>query len=102
MPYSIVFREGAEHDFTKLDRSIRYQVIKKLERLKDNPFLGQELGNKMGIDLTGFYKLYVVKKKIRIVYSVIEKRLVIEVISIGKREKASAYKTAWIRSKNEE
>lgn len=102
MSYSIVFREGAEHDFVKLDTSIRYQVIKKLERLKDNPFLGQELGNKMGINLTGFYKLYVAKKKIRIVYSVVEKKLVIEVISIGKREKASAYKTAWIRKERKE
>lgn len=46
----------------------------------------------MGLDLTGFFKLYVAKKKIRVVYRLLRDYLeVIEVIGIGKREKEEVY-----------
>ena len=46
----------------------------------------------MGLDLAGFFKLYVAKNKIRIVYRLLRDYLeVIEVIGIGKREKEEVY-----------
>ena len=62
---------------------------KKLEKLKENPFCGKLLSGK----LKNWYKLYVAKKKIRIVYRIENEILVVEVISIGRRDKKEVYKT---------
>jgi mRNA interferase RelE/StbE len=93
MAYSVIFTEDAENDLKNLDKSIRTQVIKKAIALQDNPFLGNPLGNKFGLDLTGYYKLYAAKKAYRIVYRLIgEKIEVVEIIGIGKREKEEIYR----------
>ena len=92
MAYKIEFLPDAEKDFDALDGSVRKEVAKKIDSLAENPFLGKPLGNKFGIDLTGFYKLYVAKKKYRIVYHLIGKYVeVIEIIGIGKRDKEEVY-----------
>ena len=92
MAYKIEFLPDAEKDFEALDGSIRKEVAIKIDFLAENPFLGKPLGNKFGIDLTGFYKLYVAKKKYRIVYHLIGKYVeVIEIIGIGKRDKEEVY-----------
>jgi mRNA interferase RelE/StbE len=91
--YKVEFHPGAVKDFDRLDGSIRKEVVKKIDALSENPFLGKALGNRMGLDLTGFFKLYVAKKKIRIVYRLLKDYLeVIEVVGIGKREKEEVYK----------
>jgi mRNA interferase RelE/StbE len=93
MAYSVIFTEDAENDLKNLDKSIRTQVIKKAIALQDNPFFGDPLGNKFGLDLTGYYKLYAAKKAYRIVYRLIgEKIEVVEIIGIGKREKEEIYR----------
>ncbi len=93
MVYKIEFLPDAEKDFDALDGSIREEVTKKIDALADNPFLGKPLGKKYGVDLTGFYKLYVSKKKYRIVYRLIGKHIeVIEIVGIGKRDKEEVYK----------
>ncbi len=93
MAYRIEFLPEAEKDFDTLDVSIRKEVAKKIDALADSPFLGKPLGKKFGLDLTGFYKLYVVKKKYRIVYRLIGKYIeVIEIVGIGKRDKEEVYK----------
>ena len=93
MAYKVIFTEDAEKDLGNLDKSIRTQVIKKAIALQDNPFLGDPLGNKLGLDLTGYYKLYVAKKAYRIVYRLIgEKIEVVEIVGIGKREKEEIYR----------
>jgi len=93
MVYKIEFLPDAEKDFGSLDGSIRDEVTKKIDALADNPFLGKPLGKKYGVDLTGFYKLYVSKKKYRIVYRLIGKHIeVIEIVGIGKRDKEEVYK----------
>lgn len=95
MPYKVEFVPEALNDFDALDKSTKKQVAKKIDTLSENPLLGKPLGNKFGIDLTGFYKLYVAKKKYRIVYHLIGNSLeVIEIIAIGKRDKEEVYKIA--------
>ena len=84
-------------DFEKLDVSIKKQILKKLILLETNPFLGKPLGNRAGMDLIGYYKLYAYKRKIRIIYEIKDESLIIRVVSIGKREDFTVYLQAFLR-----
>lgn len=68
-----------------------------MKNLETNPYKGKPLGKKGDIDLTGYYKLYVMKKKVRIVYTVLDNEITVEVITIGKREESKVYKEAFKR-----
>lgn len=94
MEYEIKFHPEALKEFCALDGSIKVLVKKQLEKLKKSPFFGEELGNKNGYDLTGYRKMYACKKQIRIVYSVIENVLLVNIVAIGKREDMAVYETA--------
>jgi mRNA interferase RelE/StbE len=90
--FKIEFLPEADKDFDRLDGSVRIEVAKKVDALSENPFLGKPLGNKMGLNPTGFFKLYAAKKKIRIVYRLLKDYLeVVEIVGIGKREKEEVY-----------
>lgn len=94
MDYTIVFIPEAVNDYTSLDGSVKISINKKIDELKKNPFLGEKLGNKFNINLTGFYKIYAHAKKYRIVYRIIspERIEVLEIWGIGKREKEEIYR----------
>ena len=94
MIYQIELISEAKIDYKKLDGSIKKLVNKKLVELSEKPLLGEQLGNKHNIDLTGFYKLYVAKKSIRIVYRLITPTQIeiIEIWGIGKRDKGEIYR----------
>ena len=94
MEYEIKFHPMALQEFFSLDGSVKKLVKKQLDKLKTSPLLGEELGNKNGYDLTGYRKMYACKKQIRIVYSVVENVLLVNIIAIGKREELEVYKTA--------
>lgn len=94
MEYEIKFHPAALKEFCELDGSIKKLVKKQLDKLKTSPLLGEELGNKNGYDLSGYRKMYACKKQIRIVYSVIENVLLVNIIAIGKREDMEVYATA--------
>ncbi len=100
MAYKVEFHPDAEKDFEGIDGSVRKEVGKKIDSLSENPFLGKPLGNKFGADLSGFYKLYVARKKYRIVYRLIGEHIeVIEIVGIGKRDKGAVYKIVAKRMK---
>jgi len=92
----------AVDDFKKLDGSVRKQVLKQLVKLERNPKFGDPLGNKAGINLEGYFKLYTDKKRIRIIYE--EHKDIVKVIAIDKREDLEVYQIALkrIRSLREE
>jgi len=93
MAYKVIFTNDADNDLKGLDKSIRTQVIKKAIALQENPFLGNPLGNKFGLDLTGYYKLYIAKKAYRIVYRLIGEQIeVVEIVGIGRRDKEEIYR----------
>ncbi len=93
MAYKIEFLPEAEKDFDALDGSVRKDVARKIDGLSENPFLGKPLGSKYGVDLTGFYKIYVSRKKYRIVYRLRGKYIeVTEIVGIGKRDKEEVYR----------
>jgi mRNA interferase RelE/StbE len=98
MACKIELHPEAVRDFASLDGAVKKEVARKIDALSENPFLGKPLGNRMGMYLTGFYKLYAVRKKFRIVYRLMDDRLeVIEIVGIGKREKEEIYKLIYKR-----
>ncbi len=94
MSYKILIHPEAAKEIAALDRSVRLLVLKQIKKLSKMPGLGAQLGNKMGIDLSGYRKIYVDKKKIRIVYKIVEERIVVQIISVGKREGMQVYQNA--------
>ena len=56
MRYSVVLTVAAAEDFRRLDGSLKEPVAKQLRKLETAPRLGEHLGNRAGLDLTGYYK----------------------------------------------
>ena len=89
----IEFIQESAIEYKSLDGSVKILADKILEKLEKNPFLGEKLGNKNNIDLTGYYKLYFNRKKHRIVYRIVKNEIeIIEIWGIGKRDKMEIYK----------
>ena len=82
----------AHADFDRLDGSVKKRVLKQLVKLERNPKYGDPLGNKAGINLEGYFKLYADKRRIRIIYEEIDH--IIKVIAIDKREDMEVYRIA--------
>jgi mRNA interferase RelE/StbE len=80
-----------------LDNSVKILVFKQIKKLEINPNYGESLGNKAGIDLTGYRKLYANKKRIRIIYKVTEEKIEVLIIAINKRDKLKVYEIAELR-----
>ena len=90
---TIQFIPEAAKDYKSLDAYLKKLVNEKIDKLKDDPFLGEALGNKNNIDLTGFYKIYIAKKSYRIVYRIVKEKIeIVEIWGIGKRNKMEIYK----------
>lgn len=94
MHYSVVLKVEADEELSWLSHREKLLVFKQLKKLETSPELGQLLGNKAGYDLRGCRKMYVDQKRIRIVYTIHEKQVVVEAIAIGKRDDMEVYKNA--------
>lgn len=93
MVYKINLRDLAVEDFEALDGDVQRQANKQFEKLKRSPELGEDLGHKMGVDLTGYRALHFYKNQYRIVYKILEDQKEVEIWGIGKRESGKVYKT---------
>lgn len=92
--YRVEFFPEVEDDLKQLDHRVRLLVFKQLKKLSQSPQLGDLLGNKAGMDLSGCRKMYVDHKRVRIVYRIIEEVIVVEVIAIAQRDDMSVYREA--------
>jgi mRNA interferase RelE/StbE len=92
MAYKVEFLPQAAREFDALDGSLRKIAAKQIDKLAERPELGEPLGKRMGIDLTGYRRIYFAKKGYRIVYEIQRQRLVVLIIGIGKRERAEIYR----------
>lgn len=97
--YSVVFHEDVDNDLKLIGHSSTLLVLKKLQQIAKNPLIGQELGNKANMNLAGYKKVYVDKKKIRIVYKIIDDKIEVFVVAVGKRDDMEVYQTASSRVK---
>ncbi len=94
MGYKLSVKKEVKGDLSKLSERQKRLVYKQFKKLQTSPELGRPLGNKSGYDLSGYRKMYVDRKKIRIVYTIQEAAITVEVIAVGKREDMAVYQKA--------
>jgi len=94
MKFKIVFHPDAAREISELDNRQKVLVLKQIKKISLTPGIGKQLGNKMGLDLSGYRKMYADRKKIRIVFKIVEKKILIQIIAIGKRDNMKVYKKA--------
>ena len=93
MTYSLEFHEDALKEWNDLDGSIKSQFKKQLEKRMENPHVPSA---RLSNDLGDCYKIKLQKIGYRLVYEVIDRRLVIIVLSVGRRDRFQAYMKAGI------
>ena len=94
MSYKLILHPDVYKDLDALSKAQETLVFKQFKKLVNSPELGKPLGNKAGFNLSGCRKMYVDKKKIRIVYQIIDNEIVVEVIVVGKRDAMKVYAEA--------
>ena len=91
--YALEFNLRAKKEFDRLDAAIRLQLAKKLKSRLAEPRVDAD-------KLSGMPDCYKIKLRssgYRLVYQVFDKRLVVLVIAVGKRENNQAYGAALAR-----
>ncbi len=91
MTYNLHWKPEAEQEFDKLDKSIQKLALPQFNKLIKSPQLGLPLGNKAGMDLSGYMKMYFFRKKYRIVYNIDESKNTVTIFAVGKRERMAVY-----------
>ena len=89
--FSLEFHILALKEWQKLDNSVKNQFKKQLEKRLLNPRVASA---KLHGDLDNFYKIKLRSIGYRLVYEVIDHKLVILVIAVGKRNQEEVYKKA--------
>jgi mRNA interferase RelE/StbE len=96
MSYSLEFKESALKEWRKLDHTIREQFKKKLaERLVRPRVPSARLSG-----MADCYKIKLKNAGYRLVYQVDDKRIVVIVVAVGKRENLAVYRSAGERLKD--
>lgn len=90
MTYSLEFKPSALKEWRKLDATLREQFKKKLAERLVNPRI--EASKLAG--MPDCYKIKLKRVGYRLVYQVEDKRLVVVVVAVGKREGSLAYRAA--------
>ena len=90
MTYELAFDRRALKEWQKLGHTIREQFKKKLAERLEAPRISADA-------LHGMPDCYKIKLKAagyRLVYKVIDERIVVSVIAVGKRERSAVYNQA--------
>ena len=82
MIYSIEILPSAQREWKRLDRQVKQQAVRKLESLCENP----RIPSASLSGLPDCYKIKLRSKGYRIVYRVIDDRLIILVVAAAKRD----------------
>ncbi|MFJ9991241.1 type II toxin-antitoxin system RelE/ParE family toxin [Pseudomonas putida] len=91
--HALEFQVKAKKEFDKLPGQLRLQLLKKLKERLSNPRVEKDR-------LSGMPDCYKIKLKswgYRLVYQVIDQRVVVTVIAVGKRERGDVYDAAHSR-----
>ena len=95
--YSLKLHDKVYDDLKVLDNALVIKVFKKLKQIQQSPQIGENLGNKNGMNLSGFKKVYIDKKRVRIVFEVQDDILTIYTIAVGQRDDMEVYKKTFDR-----
>ena len=102
----IEYLPEARREYLRLDGSIQKQVAKMLRRVSTNPEsesaggYGKPLGNKLGRNLTGVYKIKLRSSGLRVLYVLQKVRGKMTIVIVGARADAEVYREAAKRLKN--
>ncbi|MEB6589136.1 MULTISPECIES: type II toxin-antitoxin system RelE/ParE family toxin [Pseudomonas] len=94
MTYDLEFLPSAMKEWKKLGHTVREQMKKKLAERLENPRIAADALH----SIPDHYKIKLRSAGYRLVYRVEDERVVVSVISVGKRERSEAYESAKKRS----
>ena len=97
--WQVKFLNEAKKDLAKLDNSLKGQVLKGISKVRTNPLpapngYGKPLGNKRGNNLTGFFKIKYRGIGIRVVYTLVPKEKIMNIVVISQRDDEYCYEIA--------
>ena len=90
MTYKLEFLPTALKEWEKLGHTVREQIKKKLRERLEAPRVQADALR----DMAGHFKIKLRTSGYRLVYRVEEERVVVIVVSVGKRERGAAYQSA--------
>ena len=90
MTYLLDFDERALKEWRKLSSTVREQLKKKLAEVLESPRIE---ANKLR-GMSDCYKIKLQSSGYRLVYQVVDEKVVVFVISVGKRERSEVYSEA--------
>jgi mRNA interferase RelE/StbE len=90
MTYKLEFLPSAHKEWNKLGHTLREQFKKKLGERLTLPRIPADALHGM----PDCYKIKLKASGYRLVYQVIDERVVVSVLAVGKRERSSVYDTA--------
>ena len=99
MAWEIRITEEAKKDFNKIEGSIRKQVLAGIVKVSKAPLpspngYGKPLGNKNGNNLTGFFKIKYRGIGIRVVYTLVVDKMIMNIVVISQRDDNYCYELA--------
>lgn len=99
MRWKIRISDEAKKDYRRLDGSLRKQVLAGILKVSEAPLpspngYGKPLGNKNGNNLTGFFKIKYRGIGIRVVYTLVIKELVMNIVVISEKDDNLCYELA--------
>ena len=100
MKYQLKFSPEADQDLLKFNNAQKNQIGRAIHKVLVNPMpqneggLGKPLGNVGGRNLTGLCKIVLKKLGIRVVYELIRKDDIMEIIVIAARSDEEVYDIA--------
>ena len=99
MAWEIRITDEAKKDFNKIEDSIRKQVLAGIVKVSKAPLpspngYGKPLGNKNGNNLTGFFKIKYRGIGIRVVYTLVVDKMVMNIVVISQRDDNYCYELA--------
>lgn len=99
MAWEIRITDEAKKDFNKIEGSIRKQVLAGIVKVSKAPLpspngYGKPLGNKNGNNLTGFFKIKYRGIGIRVVYTLVVDKMIMNIVVISQRDDNYCYELA--------
>ena len=96
MAWGIRITDEAKKDFNKIEGSVRKQILAGIVKVSKAPLpspngYGKPLGNKNGNNLSGFFKIKYRGIGIRVVYTLVIDKMVMNIVVISQRDDNYCY-----------
>jgi mRNA interferase RelE/StbE len=88
--YNVIFRPRAKKAWDKLDNALRIQLARRLDERRRNPRIPSAALSRM----RDCYKIKLRTAGYRLVYQVIDEKIVVLVLAVGRRDRNDVYDEA--------